>query len=70
MGEVEVFTSDSQVKLMEIKNILDDAGIDYHEVNKLDSSYAGIFGEIQLFVSSVDADRAAMLIRENDNPTV
>lgn len=62
MSEIEIYSSDSQIRLMEIKNLLENEGIDYQEVNKLDSSYAGAFGEIQLFVAATDAEKAAQLI--------
>ena len=61
MSDIKIYSGTSQVRAMEIKNILENEGIEYQEVNKMDSSYAGIFGEIQLFVSEADSERALQL---------
>ena len=47
---------------MEIKNILESEGIEYYEMNKLDSSYTGILGELQLYVSEADSEKAQQLL--------
>lgn len=62
MSDIKIYSGSSQVRVMEIKNILENEGIEYQEVNKMDSSYAGIFGEIQLFVSEADSEKVLQLI--------
>ena len=67
MSDIKIYSGTSQVKLMEIKNILDSEGITYYEMNKLDSSYAGILGELQLYVSESDATKAQRLLENVEN---
>lgn len=62
MSEIKIYADTSQVRVMEVKNLLDREGIAYHEVNKMDSSYAGTFGEIQIYVSEKDAENVRQLI--------
>ncbi|RXJ51166.1 putative signal transducing protein [Gelidibacter gilvus] len=62
MSDIKIYSGSSQVRVMEIKNILENEGIEYQEVNKMDSSYAGIFGEIQIFVSEADSEKVLQLI--------
>lgn len=65
MDRKKIFTSSSQIEVMAIKNLLDTNGIGYFELNKSDSSYVGIFDEIQLFVASEDEAKATALIESN-----
>ena len=44
MSDIKIYSGTSQVRVMEIKNILENEGIEYQEVNKMDSSYGGVFG--------------------------
>lgn len=67
MSDIKIYSGSYQVRVMEIKNILENEGIEYQEVNKMDSSYAGIFGEIQLFVSEADAEKAVQLVETIKN---
>jgi len=62
MSEKQIYSGTSKVRIMEIKNLLDNEGISYHEVDKMDTAYAGIFGEVQLYVSEADAEKAQRLI--------
>lgn len=62
MSEIKIYAGTSQVRVMEIKNLLEGEGISFHEMNKMDSTYAGIFGEIQLFVAEADAEKAEHLV--------
>jgi hypothetical protein len=62
MSDIRIYSGTSQVKVMEIKNLLENEGIAFREMNKLDSSYAGLLGEIQLFVSEADAEKAQMIL--------
>ena len=62
MSDYKIYSGNSQVKVMEIKNILESEGIEYYEMNKLDSSYTGILGELQLYVSAADSQKAQQLL--------
>ena len=62
MSDYKIYSGNSQVKVMEIKNILESEGIEYYEMNKLDSSYTGILGELQLYVSEADSEKAQQLL--------
>ena len=67
MSDIKIYSGTSQVKAMEVKNILEVGGIEYFEMNKLDSSYTGILGELQLYVSEADAERAQQLLIDIEN---
>jgi len=62
MSDTQIYSGTSKVRIMEIKNLLESEGITYHEVDKMDTAYAGIFGEIQLYVSEADAEKAQRLV--------
>ena len=38
MSDIKIYSGTSQVKMMEIKNMLENEGIEYFEMNKLDRS--------------------------------
>jgi len=67
MPQKKIYTSDSQIAIMSIKNLLSSEGIHCFELNKSDSSYVGIFDEIQLFVNEEDEKKAITLIQNNQN---
>ncbi|MEO5789149.1 MAG: DUF2007 domain-containing protein [Gelidibacter sp.] len=62
MSDYKIYSGTSQIRAMEIKNILESEGIEYYELNKLDSSYTGILGELQLYVSEADSEKAQQLM--------
>ncbi|HLV38294.1 DUF2007 domain-containing protein [Xanthomarina sp.] len=59
-----IFSGNSQILASGVKNALDEAGITYFEVNKSDSSYPGIIGEIDIFVNGTDEVKAKSLIKD------
>ncbi|TDU40124.1 putative signal transducing protein [Gelidibacter sediminis] len=65
MSDVKIYSGSSQVRIMEIKNILENEAIAYQELNKSDSSYPGIYGDIEIYVSHADADKAKQIIASN-----
>lgn len=67
MSDIKIYSGNSQVRAMEIKNILESEGIAYYEMNKLDSTYTGILGELQLYVSEADAKKAQELLESIEN---
>lgn len=62
MSDVKIYSGSSQVRIMEIKNILENENIDYQELNKSDSSYPGIYGDIEIYVSEADAEKAQLVL--------
>jgi hypothetical protein len=62
--EIKIFTTTSKVELMGIKNLLMSEDIDCFEKDKMDSSYAGIFGQYELFVSENNEDKAKAIIEK------
>ncbi|MGC1632803.1 MAG: DUF2007 domain-containing protein [Gelidibacter sp.] len=67
MSDIKIYSGTSQIRAMEIKNILESEGIEYYEMNKLDSSYTGILGELQLYVSEADSEKAQQLLERIEN---
>ncbi len=65
MDKEKVYSSDSQIQAMNAKNILDEAGINYFEINKMDTAYAGILGgNIELHVEANDVEKALQLLSD------
>lgn len=65
MNRQKVYSSDSQIQAMNAKNILDEAGINYFEINKMDTAYAGILGgNIELHVEANDEEKALQLLSD------
>ncbi|MGB2129590.1 MAG: DUF2007 domain-containing protein [Flavicella sp.] len=67
MPRKKIYSSNSQIDIMSIKNLLSSEGIHCFELNKSDSSYVGIFDEIQLFINEEDTEKAIDLINKNHN---
>ena len=59
---IKIFSTKSKVELMGVKNLLDFEGINYFDINKSDSSYAGLFGQYELSVQKEDEEKAKMII--------
>lgn len=55
----------SEIKIMSAKHLLSEAGIESFSVNKKDSAHAGIFGDIELFVSEAQAKEAKAILEEH-----
>ena len=59
MSKVKVYTTDSQIQVMSARELLAEAEINYHEINKMDTAYAGILGgNIEFHVEEADAEKA------------
>ncbi len=58
----KVFSGTSQVKAMGIRNVLSESDIAFFEVDKSDSSYARLFGTIEIYVNKEDEAEALALI--------
>ena len=60
----KVFSGTSHVQAMGFRNALKEAGILYHELDKSDSSYVGLFDEIQIYVESSDEAEALIILKK------
>ncbi|MCK0123932.1 DUF2007 domain-containing protein [Gelidibacter sp. F2691] len=65
MSDVKIYSGSSQVRIMEIKNILENEQIDYQELNKSDSSFSAIQGDIEIYVAQADEQRALEVLANN-----
>jgi hypothetical protein len=59
----KIFSGKSQVKVLGIKNVLTEEGIAFFEIDKTDSSYAQLFGNIEIYVNVLDEERALEVIK-------
>lgn len=65
-NKIKVFSGTSKTQAMGYRNALSEAGIHYHELDKRDSSYVGLFDEIQIYVDPSDeAEALAVLANLN-----
>lgn len=66
MDESRIAFAVSELKVIHAQHVLEEAGIPSFVLNKKDSAYAGILGDIQLFVDKANAERAKQLLDEAD----
>ncbi|TYB78226.1 putative signal transducing protein [Bizionia myxarmorum] len=64
MSRKLILYSNSQVQASGVKNALDEAQIAYFEINKSDSSYPGILGQIEIYVEEADEAKALLTIED------
>ncbi|HLT32796.1 MAG TPA: DUF2007 domain-containing protein [Aquaticitalea sp.] len=62
----KVYQGTSQVQAMGFRNALNEAGIHFHEVDKSDSAYIGLFDEIQIYVDAEDEAEALAILKSLD----
>lgn len=60
----KVFYTKSKIEMMGVKNLLESQGIKCYEMDKVDSSYAGIFGNYELMVDESNEEKAKEIISE------
>ena len=64
MSRQKIYSTDSRVQIMDAKHILDEAEVNYFEINKMDTSHAGILGgSIELHVEEADVEKAVTLLK-------
>lgn len=61
--KIKVFSGTSHIQAMGYRNALSEAGISYHELDKSDSSYVGLFDEIQIYVDAQDERKALDVLK-------
>lgn len=59
----KVYSGTSHVQAMGFRNALTEAGIAYHELDKSDSSYVGLFDDIQIYVDAHDEAEALAVLK-------
>ena len=64
MDNEKIFFSISQIKVKTAEHLLQEAGIECHVINKMDSAHAGVFGDIELHINAKDADRAKEILKQ------
>lgn len=62
-NRTKVFSGTSHVQAMGFRNALAEANIAFHELDKSDSAYVGLFDEIQIYVDAKDEGEALELLR-------
>ncbi|MGR7813364.1 putative signal transducing protein [Lacinutrix undariae] len=62
MARALIFSGTSQVEALGIKNRLNEEGISFFEINKMDSSYAGVIGEIEIYVNTEDETKTLAVL--------
>lgn len=58
----KVYTTQSQIEAMGIKRLLEEKGIKTQYIDKMDRSYPGLFGYIEIRVDKSDKEKALKLI--------
>lgn len=58
----KIFSGTSQIKALGIKNALNEEGITFFDIDKTDSSYAQLFGNIEIYVDASDEERAMDIV--------
>lgn len=61
-----ILFSVSDIKIMTARHLLEEAGIKTFVIDKKDSAHAGIFGDIELYVSKVHQLKARNILIENE----
>ncbi|MFK7750312.1 MAG: DUF2007 domain-containing protein [Kordia sp.] len=65
MENARIYTSTVQIEIMDAKNILHEAGINFFEINKMDTAHAGILGgSVELYVAKNDVKKALELLAD------
>jgi len=64
MNEETIFFSVSEIKVNTATSLLQEAGINAHIINKMDSAHANIFGHIQIIVPKAQEEKAKKILKE------
>ncbi len=64
MKHETIFLSVSQIKVNTAIHLLNEAEINAHTINKMDSAHANLFGAIQIIVSKDDEVEARRILEE------
>ncbi len=64
MSNETIFLSVSQIKVNTALHLLQEAGINAHSINKMDSAHANLFGNIEIIVNKEDEAKAREILKE------
>ncbi len=64
MKNETIFFSVSNIKVKTAVHLLNEAGIEAHTINKMDSAHPNLFGAIQIIVSKDDEMEAKNILKE------
>lgn len=64
MDGSKVMFSVSELKIVTAQHVLSEAGIESFVINKKDSAYTGLLGEIELYVDKSDEVKAKQLLAD------
>ena len=64
MENETVFISVSQIKVNTATHLLNEAGVNAHIINKMDSAHGNLFGHIQIIVAKEDEEKARRILTE------
>ena len=62
MNKTLVYFTVSEIQMLTARNLLKAAGIESFVINKKDSAYAGIIGDIELYVYEEDKNMAQSIL--------
>ncbi len=63
MDNILIYSSKNKVEALGIQHKLDEHNIPFQAIDKTDSSYAGLLGEIEIYVDKVHEPEAKSLIK-------
>lgn len=63
MAKVRIFSTKSSVESMGLQNYFKDNDLQYEVIDKTDSSYASVFGDIEFYVNDPDEKKAQKLLK-------
>ncbi len=62
MNSKRIYSGTSRLEVMGVKNLLESESIECFEINKSDSSYVGLLGEIEIYVHESQVEKALSLL--------
>ncbi|MFA8433702.1 MAG: DUF2007 domain-containing protein [Marinifilaceae bacterium] len=63
MKKTRIYSGSAPIEIMGIKNLLETEGIECFELNKSDSSYAGLLDNIELYVDETQVEKALAVLK-------
>ncbi len=65
MDETMIYFTVSEIHIASARHLLEEAGIESFVINKKDTAYAGIIGDIELHVRLEDKEKATQILMDN-----
>ncbi|RRO13533.1 DUF2007 domain-containing protein [Flavobacteriaceae bacterium 14752] len=62
MSKVRIFSTKSSVESMGLQNHFKSNDLNFEVIDKTDSSYASVFGDIEFYVNKEDENKAQKLL--------